>query len=242
MHRIVPLGLTLGEARAWYMNHVLMPRIRLGLVAVAAGLIVLGSMLSPLEELLGGTLVTHMIVQHFFLLAAGGLVAYGTESLVLVASRLSTKGSWTHPLIRRVNQAVNKYGLLAFLVAAVLIAFWYMPVEFDAATMTANIHLEMHITLVFAGGLIFVGSRFLSKRMKLFAPIVVGKAMGLFGIFLLLTPLTIYAAYPVYEQGQAGTVMVFLMMALDFVIVPVWLYGYFGKNLPARRVVDLSQS
>ena len=142
----------------------------------------------------------------------------------------------------KVNLAVNKYGLLAFLVAAALIAICYLPVEFDAATMAASIHVEMHITLVFAGGLIFVGSRFLSKRMKLFAPIVVGKAMGLFGIFLLLTPLTIYAAYPVYEQAQGGTVMVFLMMALDFVVVPIWLYGYFGKNPPARRVVDLSQS
>jgi len=117
-----------------------------------------------------------------------------------------------------------------------------MPVEFDAASTIANVHVEMHITLFFACGLFFVGSRFLSKRMKLFAPIVVGKVMGLFGIFLLLTPVTIYAAYPVYEQAQAGTVMVFLMMALDLVIVPVWLYGYFGKNPPARRVVDLSQS
>jgi len=219
-----------------------MPQIRSVLVAVAAGLIMLASMLSPIGELLGGTLVTHLIVQHFFFLAAGVLLAYGIGSSVLVASRLSTKASRAYALMGKVNLAVNKCGLLAFLVAAALIAICYMPVEFDAATMAASIHVEMHITLVFAGGLIFVGSRFLSKRMKLFAPIVVGKVMGLFGIFLLLTPVTIYAAYPVYEQAQAGTVMVFLMMALDFVIVPVWLYGYFGKNLPARRVVDLSQS
>jgi len=66
--------------------------------------------------------------------------------------------------------------------------------------------------------------------------------MGLYGSLLLLTPLTIYAAYPISEQAEAGTVMIFLMLVLDFTIVPVWLYGYFGKNTPARTVVDLSQS
>lgn len=86
VHRTVSLGLTLGEARAWYMNHVLMPQIRSGLVAVAAGLIMLASMLSPLGELLEGTLVTHMIVQHFLFLAAGVLLGYGIGSSILVAS------------------------------------------------------------------------------------------------------------------------------------------------------------
>jgi hypothetical protein len=242
LHRIVPLGLTLREARAWYMNHVLMPRIRWGSVATAAGLIMLGSMLSPFGEQLEGTLVTNLIVQHFFFLAAGVLFAYGIESSMLVASRLSSKASRAQVLMGRVNLAVNKYGLLTFLAAAALIALWYMPAEFDAAIMIAYIHVEMQITMLFAGGLIFVGSRFLSKRMKLIAPIVAGKLMGLYGSLLLLTPLTIYAAYPISEQAEAGTVMIFLMLVLDFTIVPVWLYGYFGKNTPARTVVDLSQS
>ncbi len=117
-----------------------------------------------------------------------------------------------------------------------------MPAEFDAATITANIHVEMHISLLLAGGLIFVGSRFLSKRMKLIAPIVAGKAMGLYGTYLVLTTLTIYRVYPAYEQAEAGVVMLFLMLGLDFTIVPIWLYGYFGRNPPARRVVELSQS
>ncbi len=189
LHRLVPLGFTLGEARAWYMNHVLLPRIRLGLVAVAAGLIMFGSMLSPLGELLEGTLIYHMIVQHFFFLAAGVLFACGIDSWILVASRLSTRASRAHALIREVNQAVNNHGLLTFLAAASLIAFWYMPAEFDVATLTSNIHMKMHLTLFVAGGLVFVGSRFLSKRMKLIAPIVVGKVMGLYGTFMLLTPL-----------------------------------------------------
>jgi hypothetical protein len=60
--------------------------------------------------------------------------------------------------------------------------------------------------------------------------------------FMLLTSLRIYASYPVYEQAEAGIVMLFLMLGLDFTIVPVWLYGYFGKNPPARREIDLSQS
>lgn len=223
------------------MNHVLMPQLRLALIAVAAGLIMIGSMLSPLGELLERTLFTHMIVEHFFFLAAGVLLAYGIHSSILIASRLSTKASRIYALMGKVNLAVNKYGLLTFLAAAVLIAFWYMPAEFDAATMTANIHAEMHISLLLAGGLIFVGSRFLSKRMKLIPPIVAGKAMGLYGTFLVLTALTIYTVYPAYEQAEAGVVMLFLMLGLDFTIVPIWLYGYFGKNPSARRVDELSQ-
>lgn len=241
LHRIVPLGLTLGEARAWYMNHVLMPRIRFGSLAIAAGLIMLGSMLTPFGELFEGTLVTDLM-QHLFFLAAGVLFAYGIESSMLVASRLSSKASRIHALMGKVNLAVNKYGLLTFLAAANLIAFWYMPAEFDAATMIAYINVEMNFTIIFAGGLVFVGSRFLSKRMKLITPIIAGKVMGLYGSFLLLTPLTIYAAFPIYEQAEAGIVLIFLMLGLDFTIVPIWLYGYFGKNPQARNVVDLSQS
>jgi hypothetical protein len=78
--------------------------------------------------------------------------------------------------------------------------------------------------------------------MKLITPIIAGKVMGLYGSFLLLTPLTIYAAFRIYEQAEAGIVLIFLMLGLDFTIVPVWLYGYFGKNPQARNVVDLSQS
>ena len=213
----------------------------MGLMAVAAGLIMVGSILSPFGGLLEGTLVTNLM-EHFVFLAAGVLFAYGIESWLLVASRLSSKASRAHGLMGKINLTVNKYGLLTFLAATALIAFWYMPAEFDAATTIAYIHVEMSITMLVAGGMIFVGSRFLTKRMKLIAPIIAGKIMGLYGSFLLLTPLTIYAAYPIYEQAEAGIVMIFLMLGLDFTIVPVWLYGYFGKNPPARRVVDFSQS
>jgi len=241
LHRIVPLGLTLGEARAWYMNHVLMPRIRLGLVAIAAGFIMLGSMLTPLGELLESSLVTTMM-QHFLFFAVGVLFGYGVESSMLVASRLSSKVSRVRALLGKVNLTVNKWGLFTFLAAAVLIAFWYTPAQFDEATLIAYVHVEMDVTMIFAGGLVFVGCRFLSKRMKLIAPIVAGKLMGLYGSFLLLTPVTLYATYPIYEQAEAGVVMMFLMLGLDFTLVPIWLYCYFRKNLPAQRLVDISQA
>jgi len=180
LHRIVPLGLTLGEARAWYMNHVLMPRIRLGLMAIASGFIMLGSMLTPLGELLEATLVTTMM-QHFLFFAVGVLFGYGVESSMLVASRLSSKVSRVRALLGKVNLTVNKWGLFTFLAAAALIAFWYTPAQFDEATVIAYVHVEMDVTMIFAGGLVFVGCRFLSKRMKLIAPIVAGKLMGLYG-------------------------------------------------------------
>lgn len=235
VHRIVPLGLTLGEARAWYMNHVLMPRLRWASFAIVAGLIILLSMLSQLGELLDETLTTHMIV-HFLFIAVGFFFAYSAYSLIEVAPQFSYKASRARDLVNRANLSANIVTILMFAAAASLIAFWYLPAQFDAAALNVNVHVEMHMTLLSAGGLIFVGSHFLSKRLKLIAPLIVGKAMGLYGMFLLLTPFDVYAVYPVYEQAYTGVVLLILMLVLDFTVMPIWLYNYFGKTTAVNPV------
>ena len=70
----------------------------------------------------------------------------------------------------------------------------------------------------------------LTKRARQIAPIIAGKAMGLFGAILLLTPTYIYSVYPVSEQAEAGVVMEVLMLVLDLTVLPIWLYNYFGKG------------
>jgi hypothetical protein len=230
VHRIVPLGLTLGEARAWYINHVLMPRLRWASLAIVAGLIILLSMLSQLGELLDETLTTHMIVQHFLFITVGFLFAYAGYSLIEVAPQFSYRASQARDLVKRANLNANVVSILMFAAAASLIAFSYFPAQLDAAALNVNVHVEMRITLLSAGGLIFVGSHFLSKRLRLIAPLIVGKAMGLYGMFLLLTPFDVYAVYPVYEQAYTGVVLLILMLVLDFTVMPLWLYNYFGKT------------
>jgi hypothetical protein len=212
------------------MNHVLMPRLRWASLAIVAGLIVLLSMLTQLGELLDQTFATRMIVQHFLFITVGFLFSYAACSLIEVAPPFSYEASRARDLVSKANLSANMLSILMLAAAASLIAFWCLPAQFDEAALNVNMHLEMHITFLFAGGLIFVGSHFLSKRVKLIAPLIVGKAMGLYGMFLLLTPIDWYAVYPLYEQAYTGAVLLILMLVLDFTVMPLWLYNYFGRT------------
>jgi len=113
--------------------------------------------------------------------------------------------------------------------AAILIGYWYLPAQLSAAAGSVEVGVEMQLAFLFAGALIFVGAAFLSRRLKLITLVVVGKALGLYGMFLLLIPTAVYRTYPAYEQAYAGTALVFLMLTLDFTIMPLWLYNYFAK-------------
>ncbi len=188
-------------------------------------------MLTPLNEYLESTLTLHMIAQHFLYIAPGFVLAYGIDSLILVASRLSKKVSEVYSFLLKANSIFNKWGTTAFIVAALFTAYWYFPVNFNAAVLSASIHFEMHFTLFVAGGLVYVGSKLLTKIAQRIAPIIAGKAMGLYGAFLLLTSTYLYHVYPVPEQAETGVVLVVMMLVLDLTVVPIWLYKYFGKTV-----------
>ena len=229
LHRIVPIGLTLGEARAWYVNHILIPRLRSASIFSLAGFAVLLSMLTNLGESLDGNLTTHIVVQQFLFIVAGFLLAFAPYSVLEVAPQLSYKASRARELMKRTGLGANKLAVLLLPAAASLIAIWNLPAQVDEAAIGVALHAEMLASLVFAGSLIFVGSRFLSRRTRLVAPVIVGKALGLYGMFLLGTPFPVYRAYPAYEQAYAGVVLLIVMLVLDFTIMPLWLYSYFGK-------------
>jgi cytochrome c oxidase assembly factor CtaG len=231
LNRIVPLGLTMEEARGWYRNDVLKPLIRKGLAAILVGSTLLLLMFGSLGELLDATLTAHMVVQHFFFMAAGFMLGWGFDSLTLVGSRLSKRKVFrTYASMQRLSSEINRRGVLTFAGAALLIVYWDLPSNFNAAVMNESVHMEMHVGLFIAGVLIFLGSKLLTKRMQQIAPIVAGKAMGLCGTFLLLTPLNLYTTYPAYEQSETGVLLLLIMLAMDFTIMPIWLYNYFGKN------------
>ena len=229
-HRIIPLGLTLGEAKAWYVNHVLIPRLRYALAALTIGFIILSTLPTEVGQLLEQTLVTHMIVHDPLLLVAGFLLAFAVNSMIEVAPHLSepfwqARNAWNGSTL-----GARALSMLTFGCAAVLVGYWYLPAQFSAAAASVSMDAEMGLAFLFAGGLIFVGACFLTRRTKLIALVIVGKALGLYGMFLLLIPRTLYPTYPSSEQVYAGTVLLFLMLILDFTIMPLWLYNYFGKR------------
>jgi cytochrome c oxidase assembly factor CtaG len=230
MGRITPLGLTPQEAKAWYWRNVLMPAVRRGSIASTIASIMIVAMYTPIGAFLETTLAAHMVVQHFVFILAGFIYAYGIGLTLLVASRLSRRVSLTRHLFQRINSVTNRRGILTFAFAALLTAYWYIPKNFNAAVLAEGIHLEMHLTFLIAGMLIYVGSTMLTKRMCQIVPVVAGKAMGLYGMFLLLTPLNIYSAYPIGQQSDAGVLLLLIMVIIDFTVVPVWLYNYFGRS------------
>jgi len=114
--------------------------------------------------------------------------------------------------------------------AALIIAYWYIPAEFATTATSVGSNTWMGIDFLFAGGLIFAGSSFLTRRVKLIGLVGVGKVLGLYGMFLVLTPWAVYPTYPLYDQVYAGAVLLFLMLILDFTLMPLWLYNYFVKS------------
>jgi cytochrome c oxidase assembly factor CtaG len=208
-----------------------MPYVRRASAATVGGLmmiIMVNQLIGPLDR----TLTGQMVVQASLLLAAGFLFAYGPLSVINVVSRSSRKFPKIRMLLNWMKLDYAKSTIVMYAGAGSLLAFWCLPSEFDAATVTPGLHLEMQVTLLFAGALIFSGSRFLGGKLRLIAPAVVGKLMGLYGMFLLLAPYTVYTAYPAYEQAYAGVALLVLMVVIDFTVVPFLLYNYFSKATP----------
>jgi hypothetical protein len=46
----------------------------------------------------------------------------------------------------------------------------------------------------------------------------------------MFTTLYVYPVYPLVQQTEAGLFMVVMMLLMDMIIVPYWLYRHFGKS------------
>jgi cytochrome c oxidase assembly factor CtaG len=185
------------------------------------------AMLTPLSTYLDSSLTLHMIVEHFIFVVAGFSFGFGLSSLALVGSLLSVSIQSARDLVIKLNSALNKRGLATFVLAGVLVAYWQIPKNFDATTLSEGTHLVMHLTFLMVGALVYFGSKALTRTTRQVAPVVVGKIMGGFGVVLLITQAHMYLAYPFSEQSEAGLVMVTIMLVIDFMVAPYWLYNYF---------------
>jgi len=207
-----------------------MPAFRRDLTAVVIASIMVLAMCTPLGEFLEANLAAHMVAQHFVFILAGFVYAYGIALMLLVGSRLSRKVLHMRDALESANSIFNNGGIPTFTISALLIAYWYIPTNFDAAVLVESVHVEMHLTLLVVGVLIFIGSTQVARRVRRIVPVIAGKAMGLYGMFLLLTPVNVYSIYSVSQQANAGVVLLIIMLVMDFTLVPAWLYEYFGTN------------
>lgn len=184
-------------------------------------------MLTSFGDYLDTTLTLHMIVQHVFYFAAGFVLTSGADMLILAGSASSAKVSSTYTGLLRINAAYNKRGLLTFLASGILIAYWHLPANFDAAVLNETVHMTMHATFLLVGSLVYVGSKLFTWRVRTFLLLIPSKAMGVFGAYLMFTNSYVYAVYPALQQAECGLAMVVMMLGMDLTLVPYWLYKYF---------------
>jgi hypothetical protein len=219
-----------------------------GMVALVLSSALIIAILTPLEPIdyafsalstnFGVTPETFIIFSDLLLLSAGFLLGYSTEAMVSVGASRSNLLSLLYSHLRSVNGIVNERGLLSLGAAALLIAYWHLPLNLDIALLDFQLHLIMNMSLLLAGFLIFLGANRLDGKTHKAVTILSCKAMGIFGIYLLVTSEynQFYTVYPLAQQAQLGLVMVIMMFLIDGLLVPYWLYRFFSKpTLPLSK-------
>ena len=196
------------------------------------------SMLTPLEPIdyLFAALSTNLNVSPFglimvsdiLLLIAGYWLASSLNAFLSVGGSLSDFLAHAYSRLSRVNRSFNRKGLVSLSVALLIIALSYVPAILNAVLLQFELHVLMHVSLLFAGSLIYVGFRRLSSNMRLLSYLLGCKAMAVFGAYLLVSPVVLYSYFPYYEQAQAGVAMVAMCAASDATIIPLWLKRYFS--------------
>jgi cytochrome c oxidase assembly factor CtaG len=170
-----------------------------------------------------------LMVSDLLLLLAGYWLASSLNSFLFVRGQSSVSIASVYSSLGSLNKMLNRRGLVSLALALFLIAFWHVPAVLDAALLSYQLHVMMHLCTFFAGVLIFVGFRVLSPNMRLLAYLLGCKGMAIFGAYLLVSPIVVYGSYPFYEQAEAGAAMVAMCVASDATIIPLWLRRYFKQ-------------
>jgi hypothetical protein len=230
IRRVTPLGLTSQEAIAWYRNNMDDDSFMKSAISI-----VLGVGLVLFVWVAGGflqsSLTVHML-QYSVFVAVGVLFAYAAHSIAI--SGLSVRVSMIYDSMLSKLSIVNRYGIVSFISAALLTCYWGLPSRLDASLNDVNA-LAMHLCFILVGILVLAGSLFVPRCVLTILPIIVGKMLGLYGAFLILSPKNLYDIYPAIQQTETGVVMVTLMVLIDMTILPYWLYRYFGDASRIRQ-------
>ena len=211
-----------------------------GMVLLLTSSVLILAMLTPLEPIdllyfelsyaLNVAPEVLLMVSDILLLLAGFLIAASLRTFLYAGRRLSDKLENASSFLGRVNRVVNRKGLPSLIIAGVVIVFWHVPSVLDAALLQYELHWVMHVSVFFAGVLIYVGFTRLTLGMKLLTYLLGCKAMLILGAYMLVSPIAIYGTYPYPEQLEAGAAMVVMCLASDVTIIPLWVRRYFSKN------------
>ncbi len=224
IRRITALGLTDREAVGWYRNNVQKSWVsRFAFTSFSGFALVLGTVFANTS--LESSLETSMILQHFVFIMVGLLLAYAAHSAA--SSGISVRLFIAYESLLRKVFLMNRYGTLSFSTAGLLTCYWALPSSFDAAPSNSLTQLMMCLSFTCVGALVLVGAMCVNSHVLPVLSIVLGKIMGLFGAFLIITPTDLYNSYPVVQQAETGVIMIGIMTIIDMAVIPCWLYKYF---------------
>jgi len=171
-----------------------------------------------------------LMLSDILLLLAGFLIAASLRIFLVVGRIMSDSLMALSSFLASVNRVVNRRGLPSLVAAALVIGFWHVPLILDAALLSYGLHWVMHVSIFFAGVLIYVGFTRLTLGMRLLTYLLGCKAMLILGAYLLVSPVVVYGSYPYPEQVEAGTAMIAMCLASDATLIPLWVRRYFSKH------------
>ena len=211
-----------------------------GIILLILASVLTISMLSPLEPIdlfyyalsseLNVAPEVLLMVSDILLLLAGFLTSASLRIFLSAGRSMSNRLRDVSISLGSVNRVLNPKGLPALAAAALVIGFWHIPSVLDSALLSYELHWIMHVSIFFAGALIYVGFTRLTLGMRLLTYLLGCKAMLILGAYLLVSPIAVYGSYPYPEQLEAGTAMIAMCLASDATIIPIWVRRYFSKH------------
>lgn len=205
---------------------------------ISSSLIIL--MLTPLEPIdylffeLSSTLNVAaevlLMVSDILLLLAGFLITASFRRFLSVGMLMSARLMQASMSLGFVNLRINRRGIPSLAGAAIILTFWHIPSILDSALLSYELHWAMHVSIFFAGVLIYIGFTRLTLGMRLLTYLVGCKAMLILGAYMLVSPVVVYGSYPYPEQLEAGAAMVGMCLLSDATLIPWWAKRYFGND------------
>jgi cytochrome c oxidase assembly factor CtaG len=170
-----------------------------------------------------------VVVADLLLLLAGYWLASSLRTFLSAGKLLSDSMANACSRLSSLNKTLNRKGFASLLAALSIVVFWHLPPVLNVVLLQFWLHWTMHVSLFFAGVLIYVGFTQLTPNMRLLTYLLGCKAMAVFGAYLLVSPAVIYGLFPYPEQAEAGAAMVAMCVASDATIIPLWLRRYFSR-------------
>ena len=176
----------------------------------------------------------HLMIEHLLFLVVGFLFGSGSDSII--RSFKSNQSIYGKNIIKfyskylAFNNLYNPFGLTTGLLFIFILFYWHFPSNFDQAIVNINMHLFMHVSIIFSGILLYSTFKMISRIQSLVFILSIDKTMGVLGFFLAGGNSQIYQTYPLSVQMTSGFWMIIMMVGIDLLCILLILKTFFNST------------